>query len=178
VPRLRWRRFYGLLSQIMGQLGGFGTELSVPFVMKPLVRKPVGGECLNLLAGIGRMPWQSRRYLTFPGTGHLRLLTRQKAGPLQAVAPAPNQRQPGPHQAVMAGPNETVLATHPRRPGTPNQSSCRRGSAQSPAHLSKAGCSWPPPPAVTTGHPRRKATIPNPLNHIRHHGAPCPRRLA
>src|SRR5487761_1173088 len=41
----------------------------------------------------------------------LRLLTRQKAGPLQAVTPAPNKSQPGPLQAVMVGPNETVLTT-------------------------------------------------------------------
>ena len=40
-PRLRWQRFSGLLSPIARQLGGLGTEVSVPFIVKPLVRRPV-----------------------------------------------------------------------------------------------------------------------------------------
>ena len=43
--------------------------MSVRFIMKPLVRRPVAGVCLNLLASIGRMPWYPRRHLTFCGTG-------------------------------------------------------------------------------------------------------------
>jgi len=58
----------------MRQLGGFGTEVSVLFRVKPLVRRPVSGAYLNLLAEIGRMPWFPRPYLTFPDTGteHIR----------------------------------------------------------------------------------------------------------
>ena len=35
----------------------------------------MGGACLNLLAGIDRMPWFPRHYLILSGTGHLILLT-------------------------------------------------------------------------------------------------------
>jgi hypothetical protein len=57
----------------MRQLSGFRTELLVPFMVKPLVRRPVAGAYLNLLAVIGRMPWYPWRYLTFPGTGQMSL---------------------------------------------------------------------------------------------------------
>ena len=66
----------------------------------------------------------------------------------------------------------------PARPGTPNQSSCRRGSACAPADLGKAGCLLAPPPAAMAGHPAQKGRKPEPLNQIPHQGLPAPRRLA
>jgi hypothetical protein len=35
------------MSQIMRQLGGFESEVSVPLMMKLLAGRPVGGEYLN-----------------------------------------------------------------------------------------------------------------------------------
>jgi hypothetical protein len=62
----------------------------------------------------------------------------------------------------------------PARPGTPNQSSCARGSACAPADLGKAGCLLAPPPAAMAGHPAQKGRKPEPLNQIPHQGLPAP----